>query len=398
MADRLLEGYKVLEVGHYVAAPYCGKLMAGYGAEVIKVETPGVGDGARHEGPFFRDIPDPETSALYLWLNTNKKGITLNLKTEAGRKIFLDLVKDADVVLENFEPRVMPALGLGYDDLAKVNPNIIMTSISNFGQTGPFRDHKGTELTMQAMGGLTYMNGEPDREPVPIAGNQAQYHGGINAFTATLTALMYREFGGEGQQVDISILECVNSIMEQHDAKWEYEKGITGRYGPTVGGRAAWGLYPCSDGFASIVSGPERRWAKVAELMEEPMLGNPDYVGTGRITYKEEIEAMMMPWLMTHTKEEIYHKGQAAGLPFGIVCDFGDLLSSPQLLARKFFVEIDHPKTGPLMYPGAPVNPAGAPWVAGRAPLLGEHNEEILGKRLGFSKDDLIRLRGQGVI
>lgn len=399
MADQLLAGYKVLELGHYVAAPYCGKLLAGYGMEVIKVEKPGEGDGARRMGPFYNDIFDLETSAPFLWLNTGKKSITLDLKTETGRKMLLELVKEADIVLENFAPRVLPGLGLSYDDLAKVNPAFVMTSISNFGQTGPYRDYKATEIITQAIGGLSYMNGEPDREPLPIGGNQAQYQGGINAFTATLAALLYRETGGEGQHVDISLMECVSSILENLDVAWEYEKVVCGREGRRCMGQAAWGLYPCADGWTSIVGGPARRWIKVAELMEEPILAIDEYrTYQGQITYREEIEALMKPWLISHTKEEIYHQGQAMGLPFGMVCDMADLLKSPQLQARNFFVAIDHPRTGPLTYPGAPINPEGAPWVVGRAPLLGEHNEEIFCGRLGHSPQELVGLQERGVI
>lgn len=399
MDDTALNSYKVLEVGHYVAAPYCGKLLAGFGAEVIKIEKPGVGDGARRVGPFLKDIPDPETSALYLWLNTNKKSVTLDLKSETGQSIFLQMVKDTDIVLENLKPGSAEKMGITYPVLSKVNPGIIVTSISNFGHSGPYRDYKGAENVLQAIAGLSYVTGEPDREPLPIGGNQAQYQGGANAFEATLAALWYRETGGEGQHIDISLMESISQILENLDVRWEYQKEISQRTGRRWVGRAAWGLYPCADGWASIVSGPPRRWEAVSNLMEEPLLANPDYAtGQGSVNFREEIESLMMPWLKSHTKEEIYHAGQEAGIPFAMVCDFADILKSPQLKARGYFVEIDHPKTGPLIYPGAPAKMVATPWVDGRSPLLGEHNVEVLGGRYGYSQKELVELRARGVI
>ena len=158
-----LSGYKVLDVTHFIAGPYCTRLLAGYGAEVIKVEKPGSGDGSRRLGPFVGDDPHIEKSAQFLYLNTGKKSITLDLKTPAGVKIFKRLVKDADILVENFEPRVMSSLGLGYDTLSEINPKLVMTSISNFGQTGPYRDYKAAEIVEYALSGLMKMTGEPDR-------------------------------------------------------------------------------------------------------------------------------------------------------------------------------------------------------------------------------------------
>ena len=179
MSGSPLQDVKVVDLTHHIAGPYCTKLLADFGADVIKVERPDGGDSARRLGPFPGDTPHPEKSGLFLYLNTNKRGITLNLKDPQGRSSLLELVRDADVLVENFSPRVMPSLGLDYETLAGVNPGLIMTSISSFGQSGRYRDYRATELVLYALGGMAYITGEYHREPVKHGYNQAQYLGGL---------------------------------------------------------------------------------------------------------------------------------------------------------------------------------------------------------------------------
>lgn len=396
MPEPALAGYKVLSLGHHIAGPYGTCLLAGWGAEVIKIERPGTGDPARSMGPFFHDEPHPEKSLLFLYLNTGKKSITLNLKTATGRKLFKELVKDSDILVENFEPRVMPGLGLDYETLEKINPGLVMTSISNFGQTGPYRDFKSSEVVALSLGGLAYVTGDPDRSPLKLGGYQAQYQGGLNGGMAALTALWYRENTGLGQHVDISIMECVGSIMEQLDAQWEYNREIAVREGQRWVGRACWGPYECQDGWVTMCLA-RRRMRPLGDIVGEPVLNNPEYHMNTRI-YADEIDMLLKPALKNITKDEFYHKGQEAGMPIGIVATPKDILDSSQLQARNYLVEIDHPVVGKFMYPGAPSMAHGTPWVTGRAPLLGEHNEEIFGQRLGYSKQDLVKLRSYGVI
>ncbi len=190
--EGLLKGLKVLDLTHYVAGPYATRLMAAQGAEVIKVERPGHGDPARRIGPFPDGAPHPEKSALFLYLNTSKKSITLNLKTVAGKDIFNRLLAECDVLIENFRPEVMPGLGMGFDDLAATHPGRVMTSISNFGQTGPYRDYKAGEVNLYAIGGLMYITGYADRAPLKMGARLAQYGAGQNAFVATLSAVWHR--------------------------------------------------------------------------------------------------------------------------------------------------------------------------------------------------------------
>jgi crotonobetainyl-CoA:carnitine CoA-transferase CaiB-like acyl-CoA transferase len=240
------------------------------------------------------------------------------------------------------------------------------------------------------------MTGDPDKSPLKLGGNQAQYQAGLNGSMATLTALWYRENTGLGQQVDISIMECIGSIMEQLDAQWEYQREIAIREGQRWVGMACWGPYECKDGWINMcVVG--RRMKPLGDIVGETALSNPDYP-RGTRQYADEIDILLKPALKNITKEEFYYKGQEAAMPVGIVATPEDILKSPQLKARNYFVEIDHPVVGKLTYPGAPVIANGTPWISGRAPLLGEHNEEIFCGRLGYSKQDLANLRGKGVI
>ncbi len=401
MPDQALEGYKVLDLSWHIAGPYCTKLLAELGAEVIKIEPVDGGDPARKMPPFFEDDPHPEKSLLFLYLNTGKKSLRLNLKTEKGRKILKQLIEEADILVENFSPRVMPGLGLDYETLARINPGLIMTTISNFGQTGPYRDYKGTDITGMAIGGLMHMTGESDREPLTYGGWQAQYQGGTNAFAATMCALTYRDLGDEdqaGQHVDVSIVESITQILENFDLHYQVTGGLYERSGTRWAAMPAWGIYPCLDGYVGLVSGPVRRMLQIPVMMEAPELADFKYIAQ-RAELVDEIDALMLPWLLEHTGDEIFHKGQAMNprVPTSLVRTPEDLINSSQFKAREFFVDVDHPVVGKGAYPGAPVKLSETPMMVTRAPLFGEHNEEIC-ERLGYSNLEQTRLKSEGVI
>ena len=206
MAEGALDDVKVLDLSTDVAGPYCTKILAEYGADVIKVEEPGLGDITRREGPFPNDEPDPEKSGLFLFLNTNKKGVTLNLKVSAGIKILKELIQDADILVESFPPGTMASLGLDYETLEKINPKLIMASITDFGQSGPYRDYQATDIIHYALGGFSNLSGNCDREPVQHALNQAQFMTARNAHVAILAALYFQRETGTGQYIDVSIM------------------------------------------------------------------------------------------------------------------------------------------------------------------------------------------------
>ena len=250
MEDSALEGVKVLELGHSISAPYCAKLLADYGAEVIKIEPPGMGDTARGMGPFPGDVPHPEKSGLFLHLNANKKGITLDLECRDGAKILKDLVRHTDIVVENFQPSFLPSLGLGYQDLEPVNPRLVMTSITPFGLTGPYRDYKATEIGVFAMSGRMATHGLPEREPLRYAPDTSWFQTGATAAVATLAAFLVSQLEGVGQQVDISAMEALVGNLDNRVLYFEYS-GVKTERGRLVGG-SPHATYPCSDGYVVL--------------------------------------------------------------------------------------------------------------------------------------------------
>ncbi len=378
-----LEGLRVLEIAEGISGPYCGKLMAGFGAEVVKIEPPG-GDAARKAGPFPNDTPNPEKSGLFLYLNTGKKSVTLDLDKEGDRERVLDIARRMDVLIENYPPGWLPSLKLGYDDLAAINPRLVMVSITPFGQTGPYRDFLGTDMVVHALSGELYLAGRPEREPLKKGGSLAEYHGGLNGYLGGLNALHAREVTGRGQHVDVSLLEGATSVIGMAVMRWVYGGNLDRRRGAD-GHPWPNGIWPVEDGYILAYSRPSVDWwALFVKMMEEcgiPQFGDPKYAtAEGRTKHVEELDGLFQSWLSGRTKEEVYHLAQRHGLPFGYVATAPDLLASPQLKARGFFVEIDHLAAGRLPYPGAPFVMGKTPFNFTRAPLLGEHNEQVLGQ------------------
>ncbi len=397
--EQVLTGVKVLDLTNYIAGPYCTKMLADYGAEVIKIEKPGEGDGARKLTPFYKDNPHPEKSGFFMYLNTNKKGITLNLKSETGRKILKQLIKETDILVENYSPRVMPSLGLDYETLEKINPRLVMVSISNFGQTGPYRDYKATEIVEDAMGGWSMIIGHPDREPMKPGGNQSQFVTGLFGAIASVSAYYGQLISGIGQQIDLSIQDAVLFIQMFPTSTFEYDKTIRRRYGNRVGPFPS-GILPCKDGYIGAITVVGQKWPILCEWMGMPELADdPRFATVGaRAINIDELDAIMISWLIEHTQDELFREGQKRGLPFAIPSSAQMLLESKHLNARGYFIDVDHPMTGKIKYPGAQIQMGELPFTLKRAPLLGEHNEEILCGRLGYGKEDLLRLREMGVI
>ncbi|MCE2463858.1 MAG: CoA transferase, partial [Dehalococcoidia bacterium] len=380
MINGALDNIKVLDLGQDISAPYCAKLLADYGAEVIKVEPHGQGDSARRMGPFPGDIPNPEKSGLFLHLNMNKKGVTLNLHTREGVKILKELVKGADILVENYAPAHLPSLGLGYEDLEQVNPRLVMTSITPFGQTGLYRDYKATEMGVFAMSGRMYTHGLPEREPLRYAPDISWFQTGTTAAISTLAAL--------GQQVVVSAMEAVVGSMDYRVLLYEYT-GVKSRRGDFPSGFPQ-GAYPCQDGYVTFGVGQQRFFQRLCQAMgrtdlsEDPRFATSD----ARTENLDELEAIFLGWMMEHTKREIFEICQKVRVPCSPLLGPDELLDDPQLKAREFFVEADHPQAGRLTYPGAPFRMTQTPfWVRSPAPLLGQHNTEIYSGGLGYSKD-----------
>ena len=396
----MLDGLKILDLTHYVAGPYATRLMAAQGAEVIKVERPGVGDPSRRIGPFPDDVPHPEKSALFLYLNTSKKSVTLNLKSGASKPILHRLLEWADVLVENFRPTVTERLGLDYKSVAAANPGLVMTSISNFGQTGPYRDYGAREINLYAMGGLMYITGDPEREPLHMAARLAQYGAGQNAFAGTMGALLYRDISGAGQHVDVAISEYLATILENALSQYSYTGSNFRRTGNRGYGRAAWGPYPCRDGYVGVIAGPDHKWPEMAELMGIAELAEDRFGDrAGRGENADELDALMLPWLMSHDRHDIFERAQNRGLAFAYVATPEDILGWEHLRERSFFTGVEHPAAGRLEHPTMPWRVSGEDgWNLDAAPALGQHNNDVYCGMLGYSKEDLVRMRGMGVI
>jgi len=392
--EQALDGIVILDLTHHVAGPFATKLLAGYGAEVIKVEPPW-GDATRRWGPFPDDVSHPEKSGHFLYLNTGKKGITVNLKTEGGRRIFGEMAKKADAIVENFSPRVLPSWGLSWDVLHSLNPRLALVSISNFGQSGPYRDYKATELTAFAMGGQMSMTGEPKREPLKNFGHQAEYQAGYQAFGAALAALYGAMVDGKGDRADISIQEVQASSLEMSGPN-AFNHGMdTFRTGNVL--RAVWGVYPCKDGYVGLWSLDRN----IPALFRT--IGRPDLIDTyvnpaNQARDNDVLEAMFYAWFSERTKKEIWEIAVRERAPFSYIPTVDELVEWAPLRDKGYWVELEHPLAGSLTYPGGPFIMSETSYVLRRAPLLGEHNQEILQGWLGYSREEILQLRQLGVI
>jgi len=394
-----LEGVKVLDLTHHIAGPWCTKLLADYGAEVIKVERP-EGDPARRMPPFFHDQTGPENSLLFLYLNTSKRGVTLNLRSEQGRQMLKDLVRDADLLVENFSPRVMPSLGLDYDSLREVNPALVMLSISNFGQTGPYRDYKATEIVEYALGGLMYIFGAYDREPLKHALHQAQFKAGTDSASAALMALYHQRLTGRGQHIDVSIQECIASTLRDVVNNYTYT-GAVRRRQPNHSGDLT-RMRAAADGYVLPNPGMGARlnWDGVADFLDAPELKDEKFSdASARLTNAEELGEVLDRIFKKKNKFDVFYAAHKQRFIYGVVLSPEEVLANDQYRERGYWIDMDHRKMGLLKFPGAPFLMSDSPWQVRRpAPSLGQHNRELFGEQLGRSDSDLAGLRALGVI
>jgi len=395
-----LAGLTVLDLSRCVSGSYCAKLLGAYGAEVIKVEAPGGGDEARQCGPFPEGGPHLEKSAPFLYLNTNKKSVTLDLAKPEGADLVRRLAAGADVVVENFSPGFLAGLGLDYPRLAAENPGLVMASITPFGLSGPYRDYLGGRLVGYALSGYMFINGSPGREPLAGGGEQPAYQGGLNALAGVLAALVSRLTTGQGRFVEVSILECMAAIHQFAVNRFVY----SGRVEKRVGNRYMWAhpitLYRTKDGYVSISASTDDQTERLLQLMgRADLLEDPRFsTGFNRLQHAEAFDALVGPWFTERTTAEIVQECQEWRVPTAFVHDVASILKDEQYAARGYFVTLDHPETGPRPYAGPPFRLALTPAELSRAPLLGEHNDEVFLGRLRLSPQDLDGLKVRGVV
>ena len=396
-----LTGYRVLDLCHDHGM-LCTKIMADLGADVITIEPP-TGMVTRSRGPFYHEQAEPEKSLYFWYFHTNKRSITLNLDTPEGQALFKRLLCTADVLVETCPPDSLARLGLGYADLRVLRPGLVMTSITGFGSNGPYRHYRAPDIVGLAMGGLLYLCGEPDGPPVPPGGQQGEHLAALNGVTGTLIALWHREVTGVGQHVDVSMQAAVANTLETTHQTYDFNGEIRRRFGHRREGAAY--ILPCQDGYIALICGSKLGWPQLVQWMQDEGCG--EVVGDARLQddiyrfeHDAEVHAALQTFFAAKTKHHIYTEAQRRRLPLAPVNTPGDLVESPQLQARGFFVDVEHPELGTsVRYPGAPYALSATPWrITRRPPLLGEHNEDIYMQELGMSRDELSALHAGGII
>lgn len=397
----LIDWVRVLEVGEFISAPYCGKLLTDLGAEVIKIEPPGAGDGSRQYGP-FRDAPDPERSGLFLYLNANKKGITLDLASATGQDVLKELVARSDVLVVNLHPLAMDRYQLDYDSLSRANPKLVMAAVTPFGLTGPYRNYKAYDINLTAAGGISVGLGEPDREPLTFGTPQVGYFAAMAAASSIMVALLALDQLGAGQLIDISEAEVVAGAYNGPEALMAvYQWRETRR----TGHHALDFPYPncilrCKDGYIFVGSPEGRQWRQLLEVM-----GNPEWAREPRFRsrtamnnqYADEVDAYMEEWLTKYTKAELLQIALEHRIPLAPVRTFDEVCHDESLAG--LFQVIEREDTGPVAYPGAPYVLEGRQSMPHRpAPYLGQHNDAVYLSLLDWSKDKVTQMRESGVL
>ncbi|HEY7366238.1 MAG TPA: CoA transferase [Methylomirabilota bacterium] len=396
---KALDGIRVLDLTQYEAGPSCTQMLAWLGADVIKIEPP-----AGEPGRTALSDKRGEDAWFFLLLNSGKKGVTLNLKAPRGRAMFEEMVKGADVVVENMGPGAMDRLGLGYEVLRRLNPRIIAASVKGFGSFGPYADYKSFEWIAQAMAGAMSMTGHPDGPPTKAIGGLADTGAGLHTAIGILAAIIQRQSTGVGQQVEVAQQEAVVNLLRIHLR----DTYVTGKPALRQGNRSAAAapsnIYRCRpfgpNDYVFIHLAGAEMWKTLATIIGRPELADdPRYADRrDRVQFIDEIDAMIEAWTEKRTKHEVMEILAGAGLPCGAVLDSSEVLTDPHLKARGMIVELEHPRRGPYPMPANPVRLSGSPTEMVRAPLLGEHNAEVYGRLLGYGQAELEALRRDGVI
>jgi crotonobetainyl-CoA:carnitine CoA-transferase CaiB-like acyl-CoA transferase len=404
--DTLLKGLQILDLADEKAS-FCSKLLADFGAEVIKIERPS-GDASRWIGPFWKNIPHPEKSLSFWYNNTNKLAIALNLEVRWGREIFRQLASKTDVIIETFAPGYLERLNLGYEILSKINPRLILVSVTGFGQTGPYKQYKSCDIIASATGGQMYVCGAPDTPPLKPYGEQSYYVASLFAAIGILIALRGRNHNGRGQHIDVSLQEAVAATLEHVLPDYFYDGVVVSRRQGNSPQNCSFCLLPCKDGYILLML--EMEWDILVNLLDsegiakdlkEEKWQEEEY----RRQHFNYIVDILTCWTKSHTRTELFELGQLMRLPWAPVSTLEEMVNSPQLLARNFFVSVEHPdlhetKASHYKYPGTPYrfDIQRSKFNVRRAPLIGEHNTQVYQEKLGLAPDDLERLSANNVI
>jgi crotonobetainyl-CoA:carnitine CoA-transferase CaiB-like acyl-CoA transferase len=389
-----LSGLRVIDLTRVLAGPFCTMMLADMGAEVIKVEEPGKGDDSRHFAPFRNG-----ESAYYMNLNRNKKGVTLNLKK--GRDIFIELVKTADVLVENYRPGTMDRLGLGYETLKKINPRLVYGAVSGFGDTGPYRLRPGYDIIGQAMGGLMSTTGWPGGEPTRTGTAMGDVLAGLSVTIGILAALRHRDQTGCGQKVDVALVDSVVASLEVITQIYLTDGHIPERIGNRYESTYPYDSFKANDGDVVVGAANDKLWQLVCQVIEQPDLQNDERFDTNpkRVQRHAEIKPIIEAWTKTHSVDEIVDRMLGAGVPVAPINTIDRLVKDPHIaVAREMFVDVEHPKAGVLKLTGAHIKLTETPpAIRTPSPELGQHNGEVFGSLLGMVSSDIEKLTQDGV-
>ena len=396
-----LEGIKVLDLTRALAGPFCTLMLGDYGADVIKIEIPGSGDDTRHWGPPFIRSSEGEESAYFLSINRNKRSLTLNFKEEQARRIFLELATDADIIVENFTPGVMDRFGLGYETVKTINPRVIYASISGFGQDGPYRNRPAYDQIMQGISGLMSLTGEPDGEPQKVGIAVSDIGAGMWTAFAVMAAVRHRNEQGEGQYIDISMLDAQVAWMTYQAAYFFANDEPPKRLGAAHPNLVPYQAFMCQDNkYINVAVGSERIWERFCQGMKrEELSGNPEYATNGdRVRNRSQLVPFLQEIFLTRPANDWVENLQQYSVPCGAINDLADVFADPQIKAREMYLEMPHPTLGSIKQTGLPIKFSRTPGGLDRPPpLLGEHNHEILAG-LGFDDGEIDEMKAKDVI
>lgn len=391
-----LEGVKVLDLTRVLAGPFATMMLADMGAEVIKIEVPKIGDDSRQFGPFLNG-----ESSYYMNLNRNKKGITLNLKGR-GKEIFLEMVKKADIVVENYRPGTMEKLGLGYEELKQINPRIVYGAVSGFGHYGPYKDRAGYDIIGQAMSGLMSTTGWPGGEPTRTGTAMSDILAGLSVAIGLLAALRHRDVTGYGQKVDVSLVDSTVASMEIINQIYLVEGRLPQRIGNRYESTYPYDSFKAEDGSLVIGAANDKLWQKLCAIMKQPDLGEKAEFDTNwkRVQRHEEVKVLVEAWTITKPVKEIVEALLAAGIPAAPINNIEQVVNDPHIAgAREMFVEVDHPKAGKMKITGSHIKLSETkPCIKMPAPLLGQHNDEVYKDFLGLSADEIAAMKQEGLL
>ena len=391
-----LENLVVLDLTRVLAGPYSAMMMGDFGANIIKIEQPGVGDDSRAFGPFVG-----KESAYYMSLNRNKRSMTLNFKEQGARDLFKEMVKKADVVLENYRPGTMEKFGLGYDVLKEINPSIIYAACSGFGETGPYSQKPAYDIIVQAMGGIMSITGQEGGEPTRPGASIGDIIAGLFTTIGVSMALYHRAMTGEGQKIDVAMLDCQVAILENAISRYLVNGVVPGPLGNRHPSITPFEAFTASDGHVIVGAGNDRLWKKLCEMIGKPeLISDSRFLTNGdRTNNQKALKPILDEVFKTKKIDEWLAMLEEAGVPCAPINTVDRVVKDPQVNARHMLVEIEHPVAGKMHLPGVPIKMYKTPGSVDKAaPLLGQHTEEILKELLGMSKEEVDALRAKDIL